>query len=329
MRKYLGVFILMLTVGSLLFSCSGKKDSTSGEGKEAIGDVAALVNGEAITMPQVDRVVSHWRQSEKAPVDLGLPVTELRKEALKQLTERILLFQEAERKGFRADSLVVDRQMQAFMSRFRSPEELTEALTGMNFELEELREAFKQDLSIQEFIQADVSSSISIDSTAIRRYYDENMDQFVTGEEVEAQHILFKLDQEAPAEEVNAVLERANPVLARAKSGEDFDALAKEFSEGPTGPNGGHLGSFGRNRMVAPFDEAVFALKVGKVSELVRTRFGFHIIKLESRKEGGRMAFSQARPQIENQLRQEALGEKLSSLVETLRKDADIKSQLN
>jgi parvulin-like peptidyl-prolyl isomerase len=102
-------------------------------------------------------------------------------------------------------------------------------------------------------------------------------------EKVSARHILIQWAGAARAnpsitrtkEEAKA---RAEEVLAKARSGEDFAELAKQYSDGPTGPNGGDLGSFGRGSMVPPFDQAVFALDVGGISDVVETQFGYHII---------------------------------------------------
>lgn len=89
-------------------------------------------------------------------------------------------------------------------------------------------------------------------------------------DKVSAQHIL--VDQEFEAKDV----------LKKLDEGVSFENLAKDFSKCPSGNNGGSLGEFGKGMMVAPFEEATFALEVGKVSEPVKTQFGYHIIKRNS-----------------------------------------------
>lgn len=102
--------------------------------------------------------------------------------------------------------------------------------------------------------------------------------------EIEAAHILimYQGSNRAPAsitrskEEARAL---AEDILKQIKDGADFAEMAKKYSDGPSGPRGGKLGPFGRGAMVKPFEDAAFALKKGKVSGIVETPFGFHIIK--------------------------------------------------
>ena len=129
-------------------------------------------------------------------------------------------------------------------------------------------------------------------------YYEYNMDTFREPKQVKARHILFKLDQGATEEEEKEVKEKATEILEEARQGKDFTSLAIKFSEGPTGPKGGDLGYFSEGRMVKPFEDAAFKMKKGEISELVRTRFGYHIIKVEDIKEARTKPFDEVRDQI-------------------------------
>ncbi len=104
-------------------------------------------------------------------------------------------------------------------------------------------------------------------------------------EEVGASHILVAFEGAERSTQERSQAEartRAEEVLKKARAGVDFAELAKEYSDGPSGPRGGSLGVFGRHRMVPAFDEAAFALDVGEISEIVETPFGYHIIKRDS-----------------------------------------------
>ncbi|HEY6000374.1 MAG TPA: peptidyl-prolyl cis-trans isomerase [bacterium] len=152
----------------------------------------------------------------------------------------------------------------------------------------------------------------------LRRYFEENAAEFKVEKGVRARHILFRLAKDAPADEEKKVRERAEFVLGKAKKGADFASLAKEFSQDSSGPAGGELGWFGPGQMVPEFEKAAFALGKGQVSDLVRTQFGFHIIKVEEVREAGSPTFEQARAQVAGRVAAEALRAAVAERVEKI-----------
>jgi peptidyl-prolyl cis-trans isomerase D len=133
----------------------------------------------------------------------------------------------------------------------------------------------------------------------IQRYYNENIQQYSTPEEVRARHILLNTAGKDEA----AVRKQAEALLAQVKGGADFAALAQKVSEDEGSKvNGGDLGFFGRGRMVPEFETAAFAMEPGQISDLVKSQFGFHIIKVEEKRAGTTQTLDQVRPQIQQTL---------------------------
>ena len=132
------------------------------------------------------------------------------------------------------------------------------------------------------FLPDDYSKEVTISSKAAKEYYDENMDKFNVPAEVEARHILIKVASDAPAAAVEKAKLEADRVYKMAVKGDDFASLAKKFSQGPSGKNGGYLGRFSRSEMIKPFANKAFSMKKGEISKPLRTRFGWHIIKVEA-----------------------------------------------
>ena len=127
----------------------------------------------------------------------------------------------------------------------------------------------------------DDMDQVEVTDEKIQARYDNQKDRYDMPEERHARHILFKVE-EGDGQEVRAdKMKKAGEVLQLAREGQDFAELAKTHSEGPSGPQGGDLGFFKKGAMVGPFDEAVFQMKSGEISEVVETVFGYHIIKLE------------------------------------------------
>ena len=135
-------------------------------------------------------------------------------------------------------------------------------------------------------------ANVSVSDADAKKYYDENSDKFTSEEAVDASHIL--VDSE----------ELANALLAKIKAGEiSFEDAARENSTCPSGKSGGSLGEFGRGQMVAEFDTAVFAMEEGEISSSpVKTQFGYHLIKLNAKKEAAPMEYDAIKDEIKDAL---------------------------
>ena len=152
-----------------------------------------------------------------------------------------------------------------------------------------------------------IGNNLKIDDAAVKSYYDDHKSEY---EQVTARHILIRFkDSPAPRREGEPdrtdeeALAKAKEVRAAVAGGQDFAEAAKKDSDDTgSGANGGSLGSFGRGSMVKPFEDAAFDLKVGDLSEPVKTQFGYHIIQVQ---EHTNKSFDDARGEIENKLRPE------------------------
>ena len=138
-------------------------------------------------------------------------------------------------------------------------------------------------------------SSVKVSDKDVEDYYNQNKDRFVSEEGVNASHILVDTE------------EKALEILAKIKNGEiSFEQAAMENSSCPSKANGGSLGDFGKGQMVPEFDAAVFAMEVGEISEApVKTQFGYHLIKLNSKNAAEAIPFAEIAPEIKNALLQE------------------------
>jgi len=150
------------------------------------------------------------------------------------------------------------------------------------------------------------AEQIQLTDDELKARYESDMAKYKIPEQRHARHILFKVGKEASKEEVAQKKELAEKVLALARKGEDFAKLAAQYSEGPTRERGGDLGFFSQGRMVKAFDQAVFSLQAGAVSDLVRTPFGFHIIKLEEVRPAKTRSFAEVKEELAQSLKKEA-----------------------
>jgi len=152
------------------------------------------------------------------------------------------------------------------------------------------------------FDPQDYKADVKISAEDVETYYLENREKFATPKTVEARHILFKVNAEATQELEDAAKAKAENVFGMIQKGEDFAAMAKQYSEGPSKENGGQLGAFKKEDMVAPFAEKAFSMKQGEVSEPVRTQFGWHLIKVEKVNEASAQSLEDAAQPIQTTL---------------------------
>lgn len=157
------------------------------------------------------------------------------------------------------------------------------------------------------------TSSVTVTDREIKRYYDENLDKFSTPEQVRASHILFKT---GTGKDEEAVRKKAEEVLAQAKAGADFAELARKYSEDPaSAEKGGDLGFFSRGKTVPEFEEVAFSLPEGSVSDLVRSTYGFHIIKVTGHQAAFTRPLDSVKEEIRNTLTQQKAEDEMEKAV--------------
>src|SRR5919204_5025157 len=210
---------------------------------------------------------------------------------------------------------------------------LRKDVTVSDAEVASYFDAHKTDFRIPEkrkirYLLIDVEAlraKINVPPADIERAYNNNIDQYTTPEQVRASHILLKTEGKDDA----TVKARAEEILKQAKSGADFAELAKKYSEDDaSAKQGGDLDYFGKGRMVPEFDQAVFSMEPGTISDLVKTQYGYHIIKLVDKKPSTTRTLPEVRQQIADQLayeRAQAQAADMAQAVENeIRKPSDL-----
>jgi peptidyl-prolyl cis-trans isomerase D len=160
-----------------------------------------------------------------------------------------------------------------------------------------------------------IRQKISISQQDSQRYFDENRQQYATPEKVQASHILLKTAGKDDA----AVKKQADELLAKLKGGADFAETARKISEDPvSAAKGGDLGFFERPAMVKEFSDAAFALEPGQLSEVVKSQFGYHIIKTIAKQAATTSTLEQVRPQIEDAIKYERAAKEVDRVATSL-----------
>ncbi|MCK4304184.1 MAG: peptidylprolyl isomerase [Candidatus Eisenbacteria sp.] len=297
-RENWGWLIIAALVASASCSREGQEADQApfhDTGREILGDpqaVVAVVDGDPVTLAEVELVVRFWLESRAGELQGTRSRKELQQRALTQIIDQILLSHEAERHKICVADSAVDGMTEAWGEHFAAPEEREAKLAENHLTPEMVRTSMRRELLVRELVRREIRDTVQVSDDEQRAYYQAHPEVFDTTQ-VRASHILFEVQAGATADEVLAIQTRAKEVLALVKSGGDFAALAREHSDCKSREQGGDLGFCTRRQWLKPFADAAFALAPGETSDLVGSTVGFHIIKVTEIKEDGWHPYSE------------------------------------
>ncbi|MFP4430573.1 MAG: peptidylprolyl isomerase [Spirochaetaceae bacterium] len=337
--KQLTVAIILLLVlfASPLFAGGNREEETNeadqatettsesaGEAQDP-EDAVAEINGEAVLREEFDSAFERSRRqmAQQEPAATEEQLNELRAQVLDNLIDREVLFQESITEGFGITEQRIDLEIESIRGQFATQEEYQQALDNLGVTEAELEIDIAKSLAIQGLLEEEVLATLEVSEDEARDFYEENANLFTQPDQVRARHILISTEG-LEGDAVDEARSQAEDLLQELEDGADFAELAQEHSEGPSAPQGGDLGLFGRGQMVAPFEEAAFALDEGEISDIVQTQFGFHIIQVTDKVAGGPVPFEDVRGDIDQFLLQQKQGEAIQNYVDELREEAEI-----
>lgn len=318
-EKHIGKLILIL--GLMCISLS-----VSGAGAAAEGAKVAMVNGTIITQAEFDQELARAQmQITRGRGALSdVQVKALKNDVLENMIGRELVYQVSKKQGIKVSADEVNVQWGKVKGSFPSDVELNAALDKMNLTEKIILLKIERDLSIDMAIEANIVKNIVTSEQESKTYYDSHPESFRRPEEIKASHILIKVESGADDAEKADAKKRLEAIRGRLKKGEDFAAVAKELSEGPSSKNGGDLGYFSKGRMVKPFEEAAFALKTGEISDIVETQFGYHLIKRTAQRPEAIIPFEDVKERLQESIKNDKVQKKIGEYVSGLKQKAKI-----
>ncbi len=164
-----------------------------------------------------------------------------------------------------------------------------------------------------------------VSDNELERYYHDNEYRLTLPEQVRVRHILLTWKPLGTQDDRATIRKQMEPILERARAGEDFAALAEEYSDDyATKDSGGDTGFFPRGTMVPAFEETAFALEPGEISDPVETVFGIHILRLEERSEPRLLPLEEIREELRDHVRDEKMEAAVEAKIDELRAAADV-----
>lgn len=274
---FTAIFVVVATAAAVALT-TGMKRSTA---------VAARVNGEVIYATDLDREVDAIARQYGIPDD-DKQRNEIVRIVLDQVIEQRIINQEARRYDAVASEAQINAQLADIRRNFPTEEEFQQALEQRKWTLADLKNRLRGTITMQNLTER--VTNITVTDAEIQTYFNEHRSEYDQAEQVRVSHILTKSEAEARL------------VLARFRRGEKFEDLA-QYSEDPgSKAQGGDLGFVSRGQLVGEFEKVAFSLKPGQTSGIVKTQFGFHIIRVTDSRSPQPARIEAVRNQIRGQL---------------------------
>jgi peptidyl-prolyl cis-trans isomerase C len=315
MKRILFCFLIGITL------CAGLRFAHAEERSK----VVVKVNGVAITLNEVEeeinRIISQTVYHRQVTPEKR---EALRKDAIERLVERELEYQEARKQGIKAEKEKTEERVEELKKKFPSEEAFIAALKKNNLTLKRYEERIAKDLVIEKILLAEVESKSRVGDDEVKAFYEKNVERYKEPEMIKIRHIMILADPAKGDEEREKARKRAGEMLKKAKAGEDFAALASEYSEDSYKVKGGELGYVARGSMEPEAEKAAFGLAIGEVMGPLETEYGFYIIKVEDKRPEHQMSFDEVKEKIKKEMESKRKEERRQEWVSSLRAKAKI-----
>ena len=293
-----------------------------------VEDIVVRVNDQIISRSDVER---QQQQLEQAAAQGNVPKDEVateQKNMLRDMIDTQLLLSRAKELSLNADADVI-RQLDDIRKKnnFTSMDELETAARKEGVNFEDFKAQIRNQLLTRMVVQEEVGRRLQMTQAEAQKYYDAHKQDFVQPEQVKLSEIIVPTPENATPEQVAQAQAKANDVRAMAVKGDDFATLAKKYSGGTTAAQGGDLGVFKPGVLPKVFEEASFPLKPGGVTEPIRSRQGFVILKVIQHDAAGPAAMKDVQPQIEEALYMQQMQPALRAYLTKLREQSYVDIQ--
>lgn len=297
--------------------------------RQLLDQVVAIVNDDPITQSELDGVMRPIFEDYKAQYsgeELMMQLTDVKRKVLNQLIEDKIVYQVAKDQKIQPDESEVESQLADFHKRFKSDLELEDALSREGMSMTVLRERLERQSVIRKLQDMEVRAKVVVSPLEVEDFYNNNTESFASEGMVRVRSLTIKKNSEAREKGLTdeASKNKIQKLKSRIQAGEDFATLAQQNSEDTTAKNGGLTDWIKPGEMIPEINQVIFSLKPGQVSDIIETPMGYHIFRIEEKKEKFRKSLEEARPQIYDKIFREKSQKRFQEWMESLKRNAYI-----
>ena len=298
-----------------------------GEQRQLLDQVVAIVNDDPITQSELDvtmRPIYDDYRSQYSGQALMEALTEARRKLLNQMIEDKLVYQEAKNQKIDPDIDEVDKQIEDLKSKFKSKTDLQDTLAKEGMSLSAMRERLEHQSVIQHLHEMEVRAKVVVSPLEVEKFYEDHTEDFSSDESIRVRSITIKKNEEAREKGLTDETAKAKieNLRKRALAGQDFQSLSTEFSEDTSAKNGGLTDWIKRGDMIAEIDQVIFSLKPGQMSDVIETPMGYHLFRVEEKKNKQKKSFNEAREIIYQKIFREKSMKRFQEWMQELKRNA-------
>jgi peptidyl-prolyl cis-trans isomerase SurA len=293
-----------------------------------VEEIIARVNNDVITQSdyqhadmQLKEEISH--DCQNCPADkLAAEYKDQQKDLLRGLIDQSLMVQRAKDMGLSVESDLIKRLDDVRkQNNLNSIEDLEKAVEGSGLPWEDYKTQIRNGMLTQEVIRREVGSHINIPTEEVKTYYGAHSQEFTRPEQVVLTEIFLSTEGKSP-EEMESVQKKTEDLRNRVVKGDDFNEIAKRYSEGSTAKDGGDLGTFQRGQLSPQLEGVVFKMEKGQITDVIQTKTGFEVLKVENHYQAGLQPLEKVENEVMNRLYMEKMQPTLRTYLGELREES-------
>ena len=287
---------------------------------DTVNRIVAIVNGDVIMEGDVTSSLNALLNSQEAPPPTTDPA-EVHRAVLQHLIEQRLLVQEAKRAGLTADPEALAKRFESVRTHFESEEAFRQWLADAELSEEGLREKIHDEYLVQQLLDAKIRSTIVVSPQEVANELAAHPELAKSGDRVRVSHLLIRVNETRSDAKAKALIDQIRRQLTQ---GGEFAALAKRYSEDPYRDEGGMMGWVAPGELLPELDEPLTRLDIGALSDPIRTRLGFHLMRVEERRSVSGLSVTDANRAVYQRLFERKFGAAFAQWLSELTKRAYI-----